>query len=70
MQEALGRNLVSGSTATVVLLANDQILATNLGDSKSLLCSDNLHISDRKGRHCMLKALGIPSLFLVNNFSA
>ncbi|KAL9227537.1 hypothetical protein vseg_003215 [Gypsophila vaccaria] len=33
-------NLDSGSTATVVLIVDDQILVANLGDSKALLCSE------------------------------
>ncbi|XP_020258916.1 uncharacterized protein LOC109835349 isoform X3 [Asparagus officinalis] len=48
-KEALRKNLVSGTTATVVLLADGQILAANVGDSKSLLCSENFHSSARKG---------------------
>ncbi|KAL9357866.1 hypothetical protein Peur_051119 [Populus x canadensis] len=33
-------NLDSGSTATVALMADGQILAANIGDSKALLCSE------------------------------
>ncbi|KAI3967008.1 hypothetical protein MKW92_046135 [Papaver armeniacum] len=33
-------NLDSGSTATVVLIADGQILVANIGDSKALLCSE------------------------------
>lgn len=40
MQDALRYNLNSGSTATVVLLADAQILVANLGDSKAFLCSE------------------------------
>ncbi|XP_074316167.1 uncharacterized protein LOC141652544 isoform X2 [Silene latifolia] len=38
--EAYKYNLESGSTATVVLMVDDQILVANLGDSKALLCSE------------------------------
>ncbi|KAM1278863.1 hypothetical protein ACFX13_031816 [Malus domestica] len=39
-KEASRKNLVSGSTATIVLLADGQILVANIGDSKALLCSE------------------------------
>ncbi|XP_043812617.1 uncharacterized protein LOC110614471 isoform X4 [Manihot esculenta] len=39
-KEASRRNLDSGSTATIVLIANDQILVANIGDSKAFLCSE------------------------------
>ncbi|GMN48860.1 hypothetical protein TIFTF001_018029 [Ficus carica] len=39
MKEASRKNLESGSTATVVLLADGQILVANIGDSKAFLCS-------------------------------
>ncbi|KAL8170302.1 hypothetical protein V2J09_022106 [Rumex salicifolius] len=39
--EASKYNLDSGSTATVILIADDQILVANLGDSKALICSEN-----------------------------
>ncbi|XP_058105323.1 uncharacterized protein LOC131248856 isoform X8 [Magnolia sinica] len=38
-KEAYKYNLESGSTATIVLIADDQILVANIGDSKALLCS-------------------------------
>ncbi|XP_020586036.1 uncharacterized protein LOC110028503 isoform X2 [Phalaenopsis equestris] len=38
-KEALKANLDSGSTATIVLIADDRILAANVGDSKAFLCS-------------------------------
>ncbi|ONH93502.1 hypothetical protein PRUPE_8G235000 [Prunus persica] len=38
--EASRKNLVSGSTATIILLADGQILVANIGDSKALLCSE------------------------------
>lgn len=41
MKEAHKNNLVSGSTATVILLADAQILVANIGDSKAFLCSEN-----------------------------
>ncbi|KAK4848290.1 hypothetical protein QYF36_011360 [Acer negundo] len=40
-KEASRYNLDSGSTATVVLIAEGQILVANVGDSKALLCSEN-----------------------------
>jgi serine/threonine protein phosphatase PrpC len=45
MQEALQNNFESGSTATVVLIADGQIISANVGDSKAFLCSEgyNLH---------------------------
>ncbi|XP_044486005.1 probable protein phosphatase 2C 51 isoform X2 [Mangifera indica] len=39
-KEASRKNLVSGSTAAVVLIAEGQILVANVGDSKALLCSE------------------------------
>ncbi|XP_022145963.1 uncharacterized protein LOC111015293 isoform X2 [Momordica charantia] len=39
-KEAHKYNLVSGSTATVILLADAQILVANIGDSKAFLCSE------------------------------
>ncbi|XP_047315868.1 uncharacterized protein LOC124919630 [Impatiens glandulifera] len=39
-KEASRDNLHSGSTATVILLADGQILVANIGDSKALLCSE------------------------------
>ncbi|GAY55738.1 hypothetical protein CUMW_166470 [Citrus unshiu] len=39
LREAL-KKLDSGSTATVVLIAEGQILVANIGDSKALLCSE------------------------------
>lgn len=41
MQEALKVNLDSGSTATIVLIADGRILAANVGDSKAFLCSES-----------------------------
>ncbi|KAM7252996.1 hypothetical protein ACFE04_025614 [Oxalis oulophora] len=38
--EAYRNKLYAGSTATVVLLADGQILVANIGDSKALLCSE------------------------------
>ncbi|TQD93934.1 hypothetical protein C1H46_020438, partial [Malus baccata] len=37
-KEASAKNISSGSTATIVLLANGQILVANIGDSKAFLC--------------------------------
>lgn len=40
MQEASNRKLDSGSTATVALTADGQLLVASIGDSKALLCSE------------------------------
>ncbi|KAL5068174.1 hypothetical protein RYX36_019061 [Vicia faba] len=40
-EEASRNNLHSGSTATVVLVADDKFLVANIGDSKAFLCSEN-----------------------------
>ncbi|KAK9051182.1 hypothetical protein SSX86_027808 [Deinandra increscens subsp. villosa] len=42
-EEASRYNFNSGSTATIVLIADSQILAANVGDSKSFLCSETFH---------------------------
>ncbi|XAR58577.1 Phosphoprotein phosphatase [Bertholletia excelsa] len=39
-KEASRENLDSGSTAAVILKADDQILVANVGDSKAVLCSE------------------------------
>ncbi|XP_041021197.1 uncharacterized protein LOC121262678 isoform X1 [Juglans microcarpa x Juglans regia] len=39
-KEASRRHLDSGSTATVILIADGQILVANIGDSKAFLCSE------------------------------
>ena len=41
-QEAFNNRYVSGSTATVVLLVDGQILVANVGDSKAVLCSEKI----------------------------
>lgn len=41
MKEASRNGLHSGSTATIVLVADDKILVANIGDSKAFLCSQN-----------------------------
>ncbi|XP_057965687.1 uncharacterized protein LOC131156200 isoform X3 [Malania oleifera] len=38
--DALRNNLDSGSTATVILIADGHILVANVGDSKALMCSE------------------------------
>ncbi|XAR61161.1 Phosphoprotein phosphatase [Bertholletia excelsa] len=43
--EALNKRYISGSTATVALLFDGQILVANVGDSKALLCSQNINSS-------------------------
>ncbi|GAV87925.1 Pkinase domain-containing protein/PP2C domain-containing protein [Cephalotus follicularis] len=40
-KEASTSSLHSGTTATVILLADGQILVANIGDSKALLCSES-----------------------------
>ncbi|XP_021764354.1 uncharacterized protein LOC110728976 isoform X2 [Chenopodium quinoa] len=40
-KEAIRLQLDSGSTATIVLIVDGQILVANLGDSKAFLCSDH-----------------------------
>lgn len=40
LKEASRSNLDSGSTATVILVVDGQILVANVGDSKALLCSE------------------------------
>lgn len=39
-KEASAKNISLGSTATIVLLADGQILVANIGDSKPFLCSE------------------------------
>lgn len=61
MKEAFKRHLESGTTATVILLVDDQILAANIGDSKALLCSEKVQSpADAKG-------LETPCNFLLNS---
>lgn len=43
LKEAYRKNIKSGSTATVILLAKGQILVANIGDSKAFLCSEKFH---------------------------
>ncbi|KAF6173384.1 hypothetical protein GIB67_027079 [Kingdonia uniflora] len=52
--EALRRNVDSGSTATVVLIVDGQILVANVGDSKALLCSEKM-MSPQEVRDTLLK---------------
>lgn len=49
MKDALRGNFDSGSTATVILIADRQILVANIGDSKALLCSE-IHQPPREAR--------------------
>uniref|UniRef100_A0A1J3K1H9 PPM-type phosphatase domain-containing protein n=1 Tax=Noccaea caerulescens TaxID=107243 RepID=A0A1J3K1H9_NOCCA len=39
-KEASNRKLNSGSTATIVLMADGQVMVASIGDSKALLCSE------------------------------
>ncbi|KAH6758028.1 hypothetical protein C2S52_023109 [Perilla frutescens var. hirtella] len=69
---ALDKGYVSGSTGTIVLLYNGQLLVANVGDSKALLCSkkgdsskevyvDELtrdHHPDREDEKARIKAAG------------
>ncbi|CAL9766648.1 unnamed protein product [Musa acuminata subsp. burmannicoides] len=48
-KETLQKNLESGSTATVVLIVDGDVLAANVGDSKALLCTEGLRHHNRKG---------------------
>lgn len=57
VQEASRKGLESGSTATIVLLVEGQILVANVGDSKAVICSERHH------RPCEYKGL------FVNNMS-
>ncbi|TKY66604.1 galactinol--sucrose galactosyltransferase 2 [Spatholobus suberectus] len=41
MKEASRNNLHSGSTTTIVLVADDKTLVANIGDSKAILCPEN-----------------------------
>ncbi|CAL4980383.1 unnamed protein product [Urochloa decumbens] len=51
-KEASQKHFESGSTATVVLIADGQIIAANVGDSKAFLCSEghDPHHRNRKRR--------------------
>lgn len=40
LKDAFRHNFDSGSTATVILMAENQILVANIGDSKAFLCSE------------------------------
>ncbi|KAG2562914.1 hypothetical protein PVAP13_8KG300100, partial [Panicum virgatum] len=48
-KEASQKHFESGSTATVVLIADGQIIAANVGDSKAFLCSEG-HDPHRRNR--------------------
>ncbi|XP_027363677.1 uncharacterized protein LOC113871100 isoform X2 [Abrus precatorius] len=53
-EEASRNNLHSGSTATVVLVADDKILVANIGDSKAFLCSEKFQ-SPKEAKDSLLK---------------
>ena len=49
-QEASRKSLESGTTATIVLIVEGQILVANVGDSKAVLCSESHHsVCEYKG---------------------
>ncbi|KAL1329683.1 hypothetical protein AAHE18_12G058900 [Arachis hypogaea] len=43
-EEAFRNSLHSGSTAIIILMADDNILVANIGDSKAFLCSENFNL--------------------------
>ncbi|KAG8376129.1 hypothetical protein BUALT_Bualt09G0031200 [Buddleja alternifolia] len=49
IQEAVKKNLASGTTAVIALLVDNQILVANVGDSKALLCSKDAQSSQNGG---------------------
>ncbi|XP_022640333.1 uncharacterized protein LOC106771884 isoform X5 [Vigna radiata var. radiata] len=53
-EEASRNNFHSGSTATIVLVADDKILVANMGDSKAILCSKNFQ-SPKEAKDLLLK---------------
>ncbi|KAK4742810.1 hypothetical protein SAY87_000811 [Trapa incisa] len=53
-KEAARRNLDSGSTATVILMADGKVLVANIGDSKALLCSERFQ-SPAEARATLLR---------------
>ncbi|XP_022868917.1 putative protein phosphatase 2C 50 [Olea europaea var. sylvestris] len=48
-QEALEKGYTSGSTLTLLLLVEGQILIANVGDSKAILCSHKIRSPDDTG---------------------
>ncbi|WOK99236.1 hypothetical protein Cni_G07948 [Canna indica] len=48
-KETFRKNLEAGSTAVVVLIVDGDILAANVGDSKALLCTEDLRHNNRRG---------------------
>ncbi|CAJ2663981.1 unnamed protein product [Trifolium pratense] len=54
MKEASRNNLHSGSTATIVLVADDKILVANIGDSEAFICSENFQ-SPKEAKASLLK---------------
>ncbi|KAK9086974.1 hypothetical protein Syun_029368 [Stephania yunnanensis] len=53
-KEAFKKNLDAGSTATIVLMVDRQILVANVGDSKAFLCSEQF-MSHQVYKHAFLK---------------
>ncbi|XP_019101765.1 PREDICTED: uncharacterized protein LOC104788671 isoform X2 [Camelina sativa] len=53
-KEASTRKLISGSTATVALIADGQLMVASIGDSKALLCSE-IFETPEKARATLMK---------------
>ncbi|KNA05523.1 hypothetical protein SOVF_189480 isoform A [Spinacia oleracea] len=47
-QVALRKHLISGTTATIAVLVNNELLVANVGDSKAFLCSEVMQNNDDK----------------------
>ncbi|TYG40177.1 hypothetical protein ES288_D12G072300v1 [Gossypium darwinii] len=70
-KEASRNNLASGSTATIILIADGQILVANIGDSKAILCSEKFHSpSEARGSHLKVAScLLLPAIQLAVGIS-
>nr|KJB48411.1 hypothetical protein B456_008G067700 [Gossypium raimondii] len=70
-KEASRNNLASGSTDTIILIADGQILVANSGDSKAILCSEKFHSpSEARGSHLKFAScLLLPAIQLVVGIS-
>lgn len=59
-RDAFRHNFGSGSTATVILMAENQILVANIGDSKAFLCSEEFKSQEEsKGKQEALEFLNL-----------